>query len=80
MTLQVNHLQLLSGNEQMICIKTEIPEEICNIDDELKAIYHSKDTICIWVFKTREDRNKFIDDTVGMKKNDRQNYYDNFYE
>ena len=71
---------LLSGNEQMICIKTEIPEEICNIDDELKAIYHSKDTICIWVFKTREDRNKFMDDTVGMKKDDRQNYYDNFYK
>ena len=57
----------------MICIKTEIPEEIFNIDDELKAIYHSKDTICIWVFKTREDRNKFMDDTVGMKKDDRQN-------
>ena len=64
----------------MICIKTEIPEEICNIDDELKAIYHSKDTICIWVFKTREDRNRFMDNTVGMNKDDRQNYYDNFYE
>ena len=38
MTLQVNHLQLLSGNKQMICIKTEIPEEICEIDDELKAL------------------------------------------
>ena len=80
MTLQVNHLQLLSGNEQMICIKTEIPEEICEIDDELKAIYHSKDTICIWVFKTRVDRNKFMEDTIGMKKDDRQNYYDNFYK
>ena len=80
MTLQVNHLQLLSGNEQMICIKTEIPEEICEIDDELKAIYHSKDTICIWVFKTRVDRNKFMEDTLGMKKDDRQNYYDNFYK
>ena len=64
----------------MICIKTEIPEEIFNIDDELKAIYHSKDTICIWVFKTREDRNKFMDDTVGMKADDRQNYFDNFYK
>ena len=64
----------------MICIKTEIPEEICEIDDELKAIYHSKDTICIWVFKTREDRNKFMYDTIGMKKDDRQNYYYNFYE
>ena len=80
MTLQANHHLLLSGNEPMICIKTEIPEEICNIDDELKAIYHSKDTVCIWVFKTREDRNKFMDDTIGMKKDDRQNYYENFYE
>ena len=33
----------------MICIKTDIPEEICKIDDELKAIYHIKDTVCIWV-------------------------------
>ena len=38
----------------MICIKTEIPQEICNIDDELKAIYHSKDNICLWIFKNRE--------------------------
>ena len=45
----------------MICIKTEIPQEICNIDDELKAIYHSKDTICLWIFKNREDRNRFMD-------------------
>ncbi len=80
MTLLLNLRERLNGNEPMICIKTEIPEEICNIDDELKAIYHSKDTICIWLFKTREDRNKFMDDTVGMKKDDRQNYYDNFYK
>ena len=37
----------------MICIKTEIPQEICDIDDELKAIYHSKDTVCIWVFENK---------------------------
>ena len=35
----------------MICIKTEIPEEICNIDDELKAIYHSKDTVVFGFLK-----------------------------
>ena len=52
----------------MICIKTEIPQEICDIDDELKAIYHSKDTVCIWVFKNRKDRNKFMDETAGMIK------------
>ena len=67
MILLQNHLELLSGN-RMICIKTDIPQEICDIDDELKAIYHSKDTVCIWVFKTREDRNRFMDETAGMLK------------
>ena len=59
----------------MICIKAKIPDEICKIDDELKAIYHSHDSICIWVFKTRNDRNKFMDETIGMIKKDRENYY-----
>ena len=63
----------------MICIKTEIPQEICDIDDELKAIYHSKDSVCIWVFKTRKDRNKFIDETIGMLKKEREEYYLKFY-
>ena len=64
----------------MICIKAEIPEDICQIDDELKAIYHSKDTVCIWVFKSRSERNKFMDETVGMKKKDREDHYYNFYQ
>ena len=59
----------------MICIKAEIPQEICDIDDELKAIYHSQDTVCIWVFKTREDRNNFMDETAGMEKDERENYF-----
>ena len=59
----------------MICIKTKVPKEICEINDELKAIYHSHDSICIWVFKTRNDRNKFMDETIGMIKKDRENYY-----
>ena len=75
MTLLQNLLEPLSGNKPMICIKANIPEEICKIDDELKAIYHSKDTVCIWVFKSRTDRNKFMEETIGMIKNERQNYY-----
>ena len=63
----------------MICINAEIPADICDIDDELKAIYHSRDTVCIWVFKTRQDRNNFMDKTDGMKKNERANYYLEFY-
>ena len=63
----------------MICIKTEIPQYICDIDDELKAIYHSSDTICIWVFKTREDRNKFMDETAGMQKSEREAHFSENY-
>ena len=59
----------------MICIPTEIPEELCAIDDELKAIYHSKNSVCIWVFKTKEDRNDFMNKTAGMDKARRTAYY-----
>jgi hypothetical protein len=64
----------------MYCIQTEIPQEICEIDDELKAIYHSKNSICIWVFKKREDRNRFLDETAGMLKDDRESHYETFYD
>ena len=50
----------------MICIKANIPEELNEIDDELKAVYHSKDTVCFFILKTRELRNKFIEETKGM--------------
>ena len=63
----------------MICIQVDIPQSVCDIDDELKAIYHSKDTVCIWVFKTRDDRNKFVDDTAGLLKSDRENYYEKYF-
>ena len=33
----------------MYCLKIDIPEEICKIDDELKAIYHSSDTMGILI-------------------------------
>jgi len=59
----------------MICIKTNIPKKLNNIDDELKAIYHSKDTVCFYIFKNREDRNKFLDKTIRMKKIDRETIY-----
>ena len=59
----------------MICIKAEIPKELNNIDDELKAIYHSKDTVCFYIFKTRELRNEFIEKTKGMNKDSREKIY-----
>jgi len=64
----------------MYCIKVEIPQSLCEIDDELKAIYHSKNSVCIWVFENREDRNNFVNETVGMNKQDRENYFEKFYK
>ena len=59
----------------MICIKAEIPKELNDIEDELKAIYHSKDTVCFYIFKTRELRNEFIEKTKGMDKDNREQIY-----
>jgi len=75
--LKVNQINFLNnkGNIILYCLKIDIPEEICKIDDELKAIYHSSDTVCIWVFKTRDDRNNFMDETKEMMKADRENHY-----
>ena len=62
----------------MICIKANIPEELSQIDDELKAIYHSSDTVCFFIFKTREQRNDIIEQTKGMKKIEREKIYEEY--
>ena len=59
----------------MICIKTNIPDELNKIDDELKAIYHSKDSVCFYIFKSRNLRNDFIERTKSMKKIEREKIY-----
>jgi hypothetical protein len=63
----------------MICIKAEIPNELNDIDDELKAIYHSKGTVCFYIFKSRNLRNEFIEQTKGMNKHEREKVY-SYYE
>ena len=62
----------------MICIKTDIPAELNEIDDELKAIYHSSDTVCFYIFKTRDLRNEFIEKTKGMNKEQREQIYQEY--
>ncbi|MDC0484642.1 hypothetical protein OAN37_02265 [Candidatus Pelagibacter ubique] len=62
----------------MICIKADIPKELNNIDDELKAIYHSKDTVCFFVFKNKEQRDEFIERTKGMLKVERETIYQEY--
>ena len=62
----------------MICIKADIPKELNEIDDELKAIYHSKDTVCFFIFKNRELRNEFVEKTKGMTKVERETIYQEY--
>jgi hypothetical protein len=62
----------------MICIKADIPKELNDIDDELKAIYHSKDTVCFFVFKYREQRDEFVERTKGMPKVERETIYQEY--
>ncbi|MEM7570863.1 MAG: hypothetical protein AAF337_13810 [Pseudomonadota bacterium] len=59
----------------MVCVPASVPQELCEIDDELKAIYHSADTFCVWVFQSVDDRNRFVEETAGMKKREREDHY-----
>lgn len=63
----------------MYFIQVDIPNSLCEIDDELKAIYHSRDTVCIWVFNSREERNNFVEETAGMLKAERESHYEKNY-
>ena len=62
----------------MICINANLPKELNDIDDELKAIYHSKNTICFYIFKNREQRNEFVEKTKGMNKVNRETVYQKY--
>ena len=62
----------------MICIAANIPKELNDIDDELKAIYHSKDTVCFYIFKNRNQRNEFIEKNHGMSKVARETIYQEY--
>ena len=59
----------------MICTKANIPKELNDIDDKLKAIYHSIDTVCFYIFKTRNLRNEFLEKTKDKKKTQREEIY-----
>ena len=62
----------------MICIKADIPKKLNEIDDELKAIYHCKDTVCFFIFKNTEQRNEFVKRTTGMIKLERETIYQEY--
>ena len=62
----------------MICIKANISKELTDINDGLKAIYHSKNTVCFFIFKNREQRNEFVEKTKGMLKVERETIYQEY--
>ena len=62
----------------MFCIPADIPPQLCAIDDECKAIYHSEDSVCIWVFATPQLRDQFVRGSAGMTKAQRESFYQCF--
>jgi hypothetical protein len=43
----------------MIYIKADIPKELSSNEDQLKAIYHSKNIVCFFILKI-ENKKQFI--------------------
>ena len=52
----------------MNCFKAQVPNHLQSVEDELKAIYQSKDSIYIWIFKNVSEKNKYINEKIGMLK------------
>ena len=61
----------------MIYIKAGIPKELGDIEGELKAFYHSINTV-FFIFKNKEQRNEFVEITTGMKKVERETIYQEY--
>ena len=40
----------------MNCFKAQITDHLQSVEDELKAIYQSKDSIYIWIFKNVSEK------------------------
>ena len=62
----------------MNCVKTHILKELNNIDDELKAIYHSKNIVCFFIFKNRIQLNEFVKKAKEMTKVERETAYEKY--
>ena len=62
----------------MISIKVGIPKELNDTENELKAIYHPKNTVCFFIFKNREQQNEFVERTRGITKIERETIYQEY--
>ena len=59
----------------MVCIKIDVPKELKYIENKLKVIYRSKDIVCFFIFKHREQRNKFLEKTKVIKEVKQETIY-----
>ena len=62
----------------MICIKADISKELSDIEDKLKTIYHSKNIVCFFIFKGREQQNEFAEKIKGMTKEEQKTVYQEY--
>jgi len=62
----------------MIYIKTDVPKELSGIEEELKTIYHSKNPVCFFIFKNREQQNEFSEKTKWMTRVKRKTVYQEY--
>ena len=58
----------------MICVKVDISKELSTIDDELKAIYHSKDSV--FFLSLRIEKNVTIN-CLSRISNLNENWFNN---
>lgn len=74
----MNYVTFELESDRMICLKVDIPDELNQVDDECKAIYHCKTSVCFYLFKSRELRNAFVEETKGMMKAERMEVYNRY--
>jgi len=74
----MNYVTFELESDRMICLKVDIPDELSQVDDECKAIYHCKTSVCFYLFKSRELRNAFVEETKGMMKAERMEVYNRY--
>jgi hypothetical protein len=59
--------------------KAKILQQLCAIDDELKVMCHSSESVGILVLTNYKARNRLVDLTAGMVKSQRKQHFAIFF-
>jgi serine/threonine protein kinase HipA of HipAB toxin-antitoxin module len=49
---------------------------ICIPADLLRVLNLSNNSVCIWVFKSTAERDRFVKESAGMQKDERTAFFD----